>query len=76
MMMSVQQPSITDPSPTNLFFQNHPEQKHPLHQKLTLDIFFVRGSHKGKGLKEETIELLMNSWRDKTKLQYNAYLKR
>ena len=37
---------------------------------------FVRESYKDRGLKDETIELLMNSWRKKTKLQYNVYLKR
>ena len=45
--------------------------------KINIDyLSFVRESYKDKGLKDETIELLMNSWREKTKLQYNVYLKR
>ena len=74
--MSVQQPFIIDPSSTNLFLPNLPEQKHQLHQKLIGYFSFVWESYKDKGLKEETIEFLMNSWRDKTKLQYKVYLKR
>ena len=45
--------------------------------KINIDyLSFVRESYKDKRLKDETIELLMNSWREKTKLQYNVYLKR
>ena len=43
MKMSVQQHLIIDPSPTNLFLPNHPEEKHPLHQKLTLIICLLSG---------------------------------
>ena len=75
-----------DESPTTIYHRPITHQlissessrrKRSTSPKINIDyLSLVRECHKDKGFKEETIQLLMNSWRHKTKSQYNVYSKR
>ena len=61
MKTTVQQLFIIDPSPTNLLFLNHPEEKHLLHQKTnTLIVFSCQEVPQRQNI-EETIQLLIEN---------------
>ena len=72
-----------DDSPTTIYhrpithqliYSESSRRKASTSSKANIDCFsLVRECYKDKGLKEETIELLMNGWRHKTNSQYNVY---